>query len=146
MELLKTMDELKRLLEASDPTLEVFVERLTRTMEYSLDSRVPDKDISQFTYIIRVNKQIHPDNTLHFKFYCPPIEYTRYVEYTALFPGNRGQRTFAIGQHVRSNIKKPTSQNFPQENLDFLGTLQESDWRLTSKQEAIVKNWYKTNS
>ena len=140
------MDQLKQLLEASDPTLEVSGEVLRSTMEYSLDSRVPDKDISQFTYRIRVNKQIHPDNTLHFKFYYPPIEYTRYVEYTALFPGNRGQRTFAMGQHLRSNIKKPTSQKFPQENLDFLGTLKESDWRLTSEQEAIVENWYKTNS
>lgn len=140
------MDELKQLLEASDPTLEVSGERLTRTMEYSLDSRVPDKDISHFTYIIRINKQIHPDNILHFKLYCYPIEYTRYVEFTGLFAGNRGQRTFAMGQHLRSNIKKPTSQNFPQENLDFLGTLKESDWRLTPKQEAIVENWYKTNS
>ena len=140
------MDELKHLLEASDPTLEVSGEVLKTTMEYSLDSRVPDKDISQFTYKIRINKQIHPDNILHFKFYCHPIEYTRYVEFTGLFAGNRGQRTFAMGQHLRSNIKKPTSQNFPQENLDFLGTLKESDWRLTPKQEAIVENWYKTNS
>ena len=144
------MDQIKRLLEASDPSLEVFVELLTSNIEYSLDSRVPDKDISQFTFKVTVNKQIHPDNTLHFKFYYPPFEYTRYVEYTALFAGNRGQRTFAMGQHLRSNIKKPTSQKFPQENLDFLGTLQESDWRLTSEQEDIVRtwfveNWFKTN-